>query len=76
MKPGIVIAGCAALVLFGLVGCEKDTSVSTPPSQNQIDDAVEKRLAEVDKLNLPQSQKDAMKERIKPGSAKRGPGNP
>ncbi len=67
-----------AAVLFGtalIAGCG-GTSVSRQPSTSEIEDAKQRRLAEVDKLEgLTPAQKQAMKDHIAggTGAARRGP---
>lgn len=69
----------AAVVLgagFGamLVGCD-NSEVSRVPKAAEIEDAKQRRLAEVDKLNIPEAEKEIMRQRIS-GSGAPNPAQP
>lgn len=57
--------------VFGaLAGCD-NSEVSRVPSQESIQKSNEQRSAEIDKLNLPQAQKDQMKAHLGGSSSDR-----
>jgi hypothetical protein len=58
-----------ALMLLGIcivaVGCTGSTAVSTQPSQAEIQQGIERRIADVDKMQIPEEQKERMKAQIR-----------
>lgn len=60
-----VITTMAALAMATVFsGCSPATDVSRQPSQDEIKAAVDRRLAEIDKLPISQAEKDRMKQQI------------
>lgn len=55
----------AALAMGALLaGCNPATDVSQQPSQDEIKAGIDRRLAEIDKLPIPQEEKDRMKQQV------------
>lgn len=54
------------LVLLTLAGCTGSTAVSTQPSASEIQQGIDRRIAEVDKMpNLSPEMKERMKAQIR-----------
>ena len=43
-------------------GCSPATDVSRQPSQNEIQEGVNRRLAEIEKLQIPEAAKERMRQ--------------
>ena len=60
----------SGLVLFALIGCTGSTAVSTQPSASEIQQGIDRRIAEVDKMqNLSPEMKERMKAQIRGNQA-------
>jgi hypothetical protein len=66
IKNGILAAMAILTVGSGLLlaGCD-NSEVSRVPKPAEIEDAKQRRLAEVDKLNIPEQEKEIMRQRIR-----------
>ena len=84
IKPLIFIAGIkepimevramllAAVLGSAVAGCTGSTAVSTQPSQAQIQQGIDRRIADVDKITgLSDEQKERMKSQIRGSQAGR-----
>lgn len=66
VKNGILVAMATLAAGAGLLmaGCD-NSEVSRVPKPAEIEDAKQRRLAEVDKLNIPEPEKEIMRQRIR-----------
>ena len=54
-----------AIATVAAFGCSGDTSVSAEVSPKEIQEGIDRRLAAVDKLNVPEAQKERMRQQIR-----------
>ncbi len=57
-------------ILVGIVGlafcgCSGSTAVSTQPSNEEIQQGISRRIAEVDKMQIPEESKERMRAQIR-----------
>jgi hypothetical protein len=52
-----------AFAASSLMGCDQ-SAVSRVPSEEEIEAGKERRLAEIEKLNIPEAQKERMRQQI------------
>ena len=64
----MTLVAVAAGLSLALAGCD-NSEVSRVPKPAEIEDAKQRRLAEVDKLNIPEAEKEIMRQRIRGSGA-------
>jgi hypothetical protein len=65
MKFNKIQLGFALLLLIvSALGCTNDTSTSKQPSQSEIEEAKTRRLAEIEKLKIPEEAKARMRAQV------------
>jgi hypothetical protein len=58
----------ASFALFVAVGCTGSTAVSTQPTADEIQQGKQRRLAEIEKMNVPETAKQRMRDQVNGGS--------
>jgi PBP1b-binding outer membrane lipoprotein LpoB len=53
------------LAAMFLAGCGADTSTSTQPTKDEIQKGIDRRIADVDKMNIPEAAKERMRLQIR-----------
>lgn len=68
MKPlsGLLFVICA-VVLLAPIGCDNSAKTRVPDPV-EVEDAKARRLAEIEKLNIPEDQKERMRQQIQGGN--------
>lgn len=64
-----------ATIACAIVGCSGSTAVSRQPSTSEIDEAKQRRLKTIDDLQIPEEQKQRMRDQVTGGQANRKAGN-
>lgn len=59
-----ILAALAALASIAVVGCTGSTAVSRQPSNAEIEEGKQRRLKAIDALNIPEEQKQRMREQV------------
>jgi hypothetical protein len=62
---GFRIIWLGIAVVSILMGCTGDTSVSRTPGQDEIQAGINRRLAAIDKMNIPEAAKERMRQQAR-----------
>ena len=63
-----------ALVALSMIACDR-SAVSRVPSEAEIEEAKERRLANIETLNIPEEQKEMMRQQIRNDEQRPGGGD-